>query len=82
MLSKQGLKLQATTVQKASSFPIGLVVRVTWAGSNNHFVATLGKNSIVLPHPLPSIAKNPWSATGLDIMANFRPCLKEVKKQG
>jgi len=53
MLSKQGLKLQASSVQKASSFPIGLVVRVTWASSNNHFVATLGKNSIVLPQPPP-----------------------------
>jgi len=53
MLSKQGLKLQASSVQKASSFPTGLVVRVTWASSNNHFVATLGKNSIVLPQPPP-----------------------------
>ena len=35
--SKQGLKLWASTVQKAYSFPIGVVVWVTWADSNKHF---------------------------------------------
>jgi len=33
----QGLKLWACSVQKASSFTIGLVVWVTWASSNKHF---------------------------------------------
>jgi len=32
----QGLKLWASSVQKASSFPIRLVVWVTWASSNKY----------------------------------------------
>jgi len=34
---EQGLRLWASSVQKANSFPIGLVVTVTWTGSNKHF---------------------------------------------
>ena len=37
----QGLKLWASSVQKGSTFTIGLVVAVTWASSNKHFQPTI-----------------------------------------
>jgi len=48
MTEGQGLKFWASSVQKASSFPIGLVVRVTWASSNKHFQPTIYNNSLTV----------------------------------